>query len=166
MKLLKHIISAMIYSLFLTTCGYIETLERGNPLDNPNTKARIVFENKETITVNVGKETEIRKKIYLKNTGYSAANGVKATFFTTSSFITPISPDTWPTTIDYGNIPAKTNKWVDDKGIEHSYAWTLLYTIRFSVSSKTPKDTQIPINISIVDDSGSRWIDSFNVLVQ
>ena len=161
MKSIKYMVLTVIGSMFLTTCQRIETLKRDNPLDNPNTKARIEF-NGYKGNIRLGIVTEM--KISLKNAGKSTAYGVKATYSTTSSYVTTFYTPPWPTTISYGNISSNTVKWVDHNGNNNENFPTP--TVSFSVSNTTPKGTQIPINISIVDDNGNRWTDSFYVPVE
>ena len=100
--------------------------------------------------INNGETVQLR--ITLKNTGSGTVNGAKATFSTTSSFIFYIFPTT---PIDYYNVSSETNRYV-------SYGY---YTIQFTVSDFTPTNTQIPIDISIVDESGNTWTSSFNITV-
>jgi len=94
--------------------------------------------------------------VSLQNTGSSTANAVKATFSTTSSYVSGFTPTSQ---ISYGNISAGSTVW---KG----YSQYSDYAIQFTVSSSTPTNTQIPISISIVDESNNIWSSSFNVTVQ
>ena len=102
----------------------------------------------------VNKGETVRLNVSLKNTGTSTANSVKATFSTSSSYISNLTPTTQ---ITYGNISANSVKW---------YQYESYYVIQFTVSSSTPTNTQIPISISIVDESNNTWLSSFNVTVQ
>ena len=98
----------------------------------------------------------VRLNVSLQNTGSSTANAVKATFSTTSSYVSGFTPTSQ---ISYGNISAGSTVW---KG----YSQYSDYAIQFTVSSSTPTNTQIPISISIVDESNNIWSSSFNVTVQ
>ena len=102
----------------------------------------------------VNKGETVRLNVSLKNTGTSTANSVKSTFSTTSSYISNFTPTTQ---ITYGNISANSVKW---------YQYESYYVIQFTVSGSTPANTQIPISISIVDESNNTWSSSFNVTVQ
>jgi len=111
----------------------------------------------------VNKGETVYLKVNLKNNGSSKAKAVMAAFSTTSSYVSGFSPTT---KIDYDDIAAG--------GIQgYSYGTTGYvpgsynsYTIQFTVSNSTPTGTQIPISISIVDESDNTWSDSFNVPVQ
>jgi hypothetical protein len=101
----------------------------------------------------ISKGETIALSVYLKNTGTSKANGVKATFSTTSPYISGLTPTT---AVNYGTMVAGSSQ----------YSNYIDNYIRFTVSSSTPDGTQIPINISITDESGNVWTDSFNVTVE
>ncbi|NDP22269.1 MAG: hypothetical protein GZ091_14485 [Paludibacter sp.] len=104
----------------------------------------------------VNKGETVKLNIGLQNTGSSTVNGVKATFSTTSQYVSGFTPTSQ---ISYGNISAGSTVW---KGNSQYYD----YAIQFTVSNTTPANTNIPISISIVDESGNTWISSFNVTVQ
>jgi hypothetical protein len=110
----------------------------------------------------VNKGETVYLRISLKNTGTSAAKSVKATFSTTSSYVSGLSP---ATQITYGDILANGVKWASYTGFNIEYESSVDYTIRFTVSNSTPTNTQIPINISMVDESNNTWSSSFNVTV-
>ncbi|MDR1182421.1 MAG: hypothetical protein LBL13_10640, partial [Bacteroidales bacterium] len=103
----------------------------------------------------VDKGETVRLNVSLKNTGTSTAKAVNATFSTTSSYVSSLMPTMQ---VNYGDISANSVKWYSQ--IEK------YYVIQFTVSSSTPTNTQIPINISIVDESNNTWSSSFNVTVQ
>ena len=124
-------------------------------------KYTVYFDSNNNKIVNPGETIQL--KISLKNTGSSAAKGVMATFSTGSSYISNFSPTTQ---INYGDISSNTVKWADYTGYNSQYETYLDYTIKFTVSNSTPTGTQIPISISIVDESDNTWSDSFNVPVQ
>ena len=112
--------------------------------------------------VNKGETIELR--VSLKNTGSSTAKAVKATFSTTSSYISGFTPTAQ---VNYGDILAYGTKWADYAGSSGTSDYYLnYYTIKFTVSSSAPTNTQIPINISIVDESNNTWSSSLNVTVQ
>jgi len=171
MKSIKYIIISIVGSLFLTAC-----VKRDNPHDEKN--AILEFDSyrlRKLYSVSWGECSNCTYGIIvsLKNTGTGDAKDVKATFSTTSSYVNYFDPKY---KITYYNIAAGKVKW----------AWTDLavpyagvdpeseppptrraYTIQIAFSSYSmPIDTQIPINISIVDDSGNTWTDSFSVPVQ
>jgi len=101
--------------------------------------------------INQGERVGLR--VTLKNVGTSKANGVMATFSTASSYVSNFSPTT---PVSYGDISA-------------GGSYTVIYSdyiIRFTVSNAAPADTEIPINISMTDESGNTWTDSFSVTVQ
>jgi uncharacterized protein (DUF302 family) len=117
-------------------------------------KYSVYSDNNEDRIINKGETVGLQ--VWLKNTGTSTAKGVKATFSTSSTYVSSFTPTAQ---ISYGDISAGNSKMVDYIG----YATN--YTIRFTISSSTPADTQIPINISITDESGNTWTESFNVTV-
>ncbi|HNQ69535.1 MAG TPA: hypothetical protein PKN32_14240, partial [Bacteroidales bacterium] len=104
----------------------------------------------------INKGETVKLNVSLKNTGSSTAKAVKATFSTTSSYVTGFSPTTQ---VSYGDIASNSVKWYN--GYETYYS-----VLQFTVSSSTPANTNIPINISIVDESNNTWSSSFNVIVQ
>jgi DNA-directed RNA polymerase subunit E'/Rpb7 len=111
----------------------------------------------------INKGETVQLKVSLKNIGTSTANSIKATFTTNSSYISDFSPTGQ---ISYGDIFADGIIWADYNGavyFSESYMYT--YTIRFTVSNTTPVGTQIPINISMVDENNNTWTSGFNVTV-
>jgi hypothetical protein len=110
----------------------------------------------------INKGETVYLRISLKNAGTSAAKSVKATFSTTSSYVSGLSP---AAQITYGDISANGVKWASYTGFNIEYESAVDYTIRFTVSNSTPANTQIPISIRMVDESGNTWTDNFNVIV-
>ncbi|MDR2057531.1 MAG: hypothetical protein LBP83_04485, partial [Dysgonamonadaceae bacterium] len=104
----------------------------------------------------------IKLKVSLKNTGTIAVKSAKATFSTTSSYVSGFSPDT---PISYGDISANKIKWADYQNDNNENESGVTYTIQFTVSNSTPAGTQIPIRISIVDENDNTWEDGFDVTV-
>ncbi len=86
--------------------------------------------------------------VSLRNNGTSTAKGVKATFSTTSQYLSR----------DYGDISVGSIKW-------YNYSQYSDWVIQFTVSNTTPDNTQIPINISIVDECNNTWNSCFNIVV-
>ena len=105
--------------------------------------------------INKGETVSLR--VSLKNVGTSAAKAVKATFSTNSSYVSGFTPTTQ---VSYGTISAGSSVSVRYDGTNYSG-----YTIRFAVSNTAPAGTQIPISISMEDESGNTWADSFSVTV-
>jgi hypothetical protein len=106
----------------------------------------------------VEKGEQVYLQVFLKNIGSGAANSVKATFSSSSSYISGLSPTAQ---IDYGNFTGGQSKYG-----QGGYDFSVYYTIMFTVSSSATAGTQIPINISIVDGSSNTWSESFNVKVE
>jgi hypothetical protein len=126
------------------------------------TNAQIVYDKYSVYSDNnedgiINKGETVGLQVWLKNSGTSAARGVKATFSTTSSYVSGFTPTTQ---VNYGDISAGNSVVVSYDGYSN------YYTIRFTVSSSTPVGAQIPINISITDESGNTWTESFNVPVE
>ena len=118
------------------------------------TRAKIVFDKYFVRTVNnngIVNKGEVNLEVYLKNSGLSTAMGVKATFSTTSLYVSNLSPTT---PIIYGNISAGRSEN------------NVVNTVKFTGSNSTPSGTQILIRINIVDESDNTWTDSFNIPVQ
>jgi len=168
MKTLKYIFIAIVGSLVFTACEDIEflNLKRDNPLDGKNNAnmqngVAIKFDNYYVYSDNngdkiVNKGETVKLNIGLKNTGTSNATAVKATFSTTSSYVSGFSPTS---AVNYGNISVGSTVW---KGSSQYYD----YAIQFTVSNTTPANTNIPISISITDGSGNTWTESFDVIVE
>jgi hypothetical protein len=114
----------------------------------------IVSDNNNDGIANKGETIYLR--VYLANNGSSTAKGVKATFSTASLYVSGLSP---ATAMNYSDISAGQNKYV------YTSSSPDYYTIKFTISNTTPNNTQIPINISIVDESNNTWTESFNVTV-
>jgi hypothetical protein len=98
----------------------------------------------------INKGETVGLEVWLKNTGTSTANGVYATFSTTSMYVDYI----FEHSCYYGDIPEGTST--------NGNYYDAIY---FTVSSSAPAGTQIPINISITDWSGNTWTESFTVPV-
>ncbi|MDR1654263.1 MAG: hypothetical protein LBS01_11595 [Prevotellaceae bacterium] len=112
----------------------------------------------------INKGESVRLNVSLKNTGTSMAKAVKATFSTTSSYVSGFTPTSQ---VNYGDITAYGVKWADYQGNNGTYeGYAYYYTVKFTVSSSTPTNTQIPISISIVDESNNTWSASFSVTVE
>ncbi len=169
MKIFIYI--TLLVGLIFSSCEkIIPDLPRDNPLDGKNdslmvegvsvkySSSDIVSDNNNDGIINKGETVYL--KIYLVNNGTSTANSVKATFSISSSYVSQLSPTTQ---VSYGDISAGGTQY-GQTGYTPSY--TDYYTIKFTVSSSTPTNTQIPINISITDESGNTWTSSFNVTVQ
>ncbi|MDR1973045.1 MAG: hypothetical protein LBQ31_00020 [Bacteroidales bacterium] len=106
----------------------------------------------------INKGETVKLNVSLKNTGSNIARSVKATFSTTSTYISGLSPNT---PINYGDIFSGSTVWKDG-----SYYYYDGYAIQFTVSNSIPNNTQIPINISIVDKNSHTWLSDFNVTVE
>ena len=153
MKSIKYIIYAVIGSLFLTNCE-IETLKRDNPLDERKDMKKGIALKFYSYSVfsnyNVNQGERIVLSISLKNHGKNEAKRVWSLCSTTSAHVS----DFYSQTTIWGDIPAGRTVWDDT------------WTIQFTVSNTVPAGTQIPINISMADDDGNEWSDSFNVPVE
>ncbi|MDR3133320.1 MAG: hypothetical protein LBU42_04775 [Prevotellaceae bacterium] len=103
----------------------------------------------------VNKGETVGLQVWLKNTGTRAAKGVEALFSINSPYVSNFTPGTG---IDYGDIAIGETVM--------AYFYVNYSTIQFTVSSSTPEGTQIPISISIVDESDNTWTSSFNVAIQ
>ena len=168
---MKKTVLIIIASLCLISCKKWN-LERDNPLDGKNNanmqdnvslkfdSYSVAYDNNNDGIVNKG-ET-IYLFVNLKNNGVSVANAVKATFSTTSSYISGFSPTTQ---VDYGNISTgRTQSYgFGQTNYTPNYGY---YTIKFTVSNSTPKGAKIPINISITDENSNTWTSSFEVTVE
>ena len=176
---MRKIFFILIAGLCLTACTEFDNIEflnlkRDNPLDGKNNSDlkggidlkfdtySVYKDNNNDEIINKGETVELR--VCLKNTGSGTANAVKATFSTTSSYVSGFTPTAQ---INYGDISAYGTKWADYAGSSGTSDYYLnYYTIKFTVSNSVPANTQIPINISSVDESNNTWQSSFNVTVQ
>jgi uncharacterized repeat protein (TIGR01451 family) len=166
---MKKTFLILISCLCLAACDKYEflNLKRDNPLDGKNDAEMkngvnlkldtfsVYSDNNGDKIINNG-ET-VRLRVWLKNTGTSTANSVKATFSTTSTYVSDFKPTTQ---LNYGNLATEESVWSYNTSISSNY------TIQFTVSLSTPAGTQIPVNISITDESGNVWTDSFTVTVE
>jgi len=115
----------------------------------------VVGDNNNDGVINKGETVYL--KVYLANNGSSAANSVKATFSTSNSYVSLFAPTTQ---VNFSNIAAGNTQYGST-----GYATNGYYTIKFTISSSAPTNTQIPINISITDESMNNWNDSFSTTV-
>jgi hypothetical protein len=106
----------------------------------------------------VEKGETVYLQVFLKNIGSGTASRVKAAFSTSSAYVSNFLP---ATQVDYGNFSGGVSKYG-----QGGYDFSVYYTIKFTVSSSTPANTQIPISISLADGGGNTWTQSFNVAVQ
>jgi uncharacterized protein (DUF302 family) len=125
------------------------------------TNAQIVYDKYSVYSDSNGDEIvnngeTVGLQVWLKNIGTSAAKQVKATFSTANPYASSLTPTTQ---INYGDMAAGSSEMADYNG------YSTRYTIQFTISSSMPAGTQIPINISITDESGNTWTESFNVTV-
>jgi len=167
MKTVKYILLAIVAVSVFSACDKYEflNLERDNPLDGKNNAnmqngVAIKFDSYYVYSDNnnddiINKGETVKLNISLKNTGTTDASNVKATFSTTSQYLSGLTPTSQ---VSYGNISAGSTVW---KG----YGQYSDYAIQFTVSNTTPANTNIPISISIVDESGNTWTANFNVTV-
>ena len=166
----------ILLTFFLSSCDKIN-LKRDNPSDGKNVvnkdstnttkKAGIVFSRYVIASDNnsdgiVNKGETIGLIVYLKNTGSSTANKVKASITCTSSFVSSLSPTTAVNYQDdyYSNYISS--------GSESTYGnyTSGNNTLTFNVSSTIPSGTILTFNISITDESNNTWSDSFTITVQ
>jgi PII-like signaling protein len=156
---MKKIIYLTIISLICVSCD----LERDNPLDQgstPHAGVKIEFASYSIYSDNNGdrlinKGEKIQLNVSLKNTGSSTAKGVKASFSTTSTDISGFSMYQNAGEMTYGDISAGSTK-----GSTGYY-----YDLQFTVSNTAVAGTQIPINITITDESNNSWSESFSLSV-
>jgi len=162
-------ILGLLICIILSSCGkIIPDLPRDNPLDGKNDTSMvdgvsikyssysIVGDDNNDGIANKGETVFIN--VNLINNGTSAANAVKATFSTDNSNVSLLSPTGQ---ISYGDISAGSSA-----SGSSGYATSGTYTIKFKISSSTPNNTQIPININIIDESGNMWTSSFSITVE
>ncbi|WP_047451633.1 membrane lipoprotein lipid attachment site-containing protein, partial [Alistipes sp. ZOR0009] len=176
---MRKILFIIIAALCLSSCSGIDNIEflnlkRDNPLDGKNNSEltnridlkfdnyTVYKDNNNDGIINKGETVELR--VCLKNTGSRTANGVKATFSTTSGYVSGFTPTSQ---VNYADIPANSKKWADFAGVSNASDFYLsYYTIKFTVSNTTPVNTVIPINICITDENSNTWTSSFDVKVE
>ena len=176
MKLYRYVVHALVCCLFLLSCDKMDfdnfpNLKRNNPLDGKNNSNTVkgvsikfdsysvVYDNNSDEIVNKGETVYLF--VNLKNNGSRNSNNIKATFTSSSSYISGLTPTSQ---VDYGSISAGS---IQSYG-NGEYATTPSYdsyTVKFTVSNTTPSNTKIPITITITDESGNTWTDSFEVVV-
>ena len=122
----------------------------------------LVADNNKDGVINPGETAYLQ--VYLKNTGSSQANTVKATISTTNSYVSGLGPTslvTYGTLISGGEILGDYNShYYGNNGL------AVEYTVSFTVSSTTPSGTSIPLSLNIIDAEGNTWTDTFTVTVQ
>ena len=140
----NYSISPLIWSSRIYRCDYY----------NLDTKAySINSDNNEDETINKG-ET-IKLNVRLKNTGTSTVKGLKTTFTTTSEYVTGFASTA---NLNYGDISSGSWSW-------YGNSQTYYNVIQFTVKTNTPDNTIIPINVSMVDESGNKWTSLFYLKV-
>lgn len=102
----------------------------------------------------INKGESIRLNLVVKNTGISTAKGVKVSVTSSNSYVSNISNYYSVggfTDVSFGDVSA--NEEVSKNGLS------------FNVSSNTPNGTVISFNLSMEDQYGNSWSDSFSVTV-
>lgn len=176
MKKMARLLMAMLVLVIFAACESLDTndlinLKRDNPLDknnNANTQGGIqikfdsftvVYDDNDDEIVNKGETVYLF--VNLKNSGTKPATSVKASFSSSSNYITALSPTT---EVEYGDISAGGNQnYSYGKYGEAPNYYS--YSVKLTVSESTPNNTKIPIGINITDGSGHSWTDSIQVTV-
>ena len=165
-KIVKYIFLAITSCWVFISCEKYEflNLKRDNPLDganNTNMQGGVALKFAECYVSSdnngdgkVNKGETVKLNVSLKNTGSSTAKGVKATFSSTSQYVSDFSPTMQ---VSYGDITANSVKWYNNS----KYS----YILEFTIANSTPENTDIPIEISIRDESNNTWTSSFVVTV-
>ena len=104
----------------------------------------------------INKGETIKLNVSLRNDGTSTVKGLKTTFTTTSDYVTGF---TSTANLNYGDISPGYTSWF-------GYGQTSYNVIQFTVKTTTPDNTIIPINVSMVDESGNTWSSSFDLVVK
>lgn len=103
---------------------------------------------------------EVALQVWLRNTGLSDANLVKAAFSTDNSYVSNFYPQTQ---IKFGTILKETTKMVNYNGYRDKRN---LYTIRFTVNPSIPEEMQVPVYVEIEGRNDKIWRDTFYVAVR
>ena len=160
----KKIIFLSTFLILLIASCKIPDLPRNNKLDeynNPKVYINGILLKYDTYLINsdnnadrtVNRGEKIKLNVKLKNIGTNKAESVKATFSSTSEYITGFNSKE---NIVYGNINPGSSKY---------YNSSIDNVIEFNVKSTTPDNTIIPINVTMVDGSGNTWTSIFNLTV-
>jgi hypothetical protein len=109
----------------------------------------------------VNKGETIGLRVYLKNTGTSAANNIDALITCSNSYVSSLNPSYAITFSD---------NYYDDKispGNESYYGgYPNTNTLTFHVSDQTPTNTILTFILNIEDEFGNIWTDSFDITVK
>ena len=104
----------------------------------------------------VNKGESVQLQLYLKNTGTSTANKVRASVSCTSSYVTGLSPTN--NSFYYGGFSYNSDYIGSGKeGYDYDNK------LSFTVSNSTPVGTVLTFNLNITDDSGNTWTDKFTI---
>ena len=163
----------LAFLILLTSCVKLEwDLKRDNPGDtnqNINGEAPFIkFSKFEVVADNngdgvVNKGESIKLKVFLKNTGRTQANVVRATITTTNNYISSLIPTTQ---VPYNNSSSYYD-YIASGDERYGYFAGAYpdYTLSFNVSDLTPNGSVIIFNLSISDEAGNTWSDQFTVIV-
>ncbi len=107
----------------------------------------------------VNKGENVSMKITLKNTGMSQVNNLKATITSNSPYITNLKNGDSQSYLMLGSLDYVSSGTLAFISNPDNY-------LSFDVSSTAPIGTNITFNITMTDDIGNIWTDSFNVTVE
>jgi len=158
--------------MLLLSC---KKLPRDNPLDKHNdgdnveagivlefSKYQVVYDDNSDGIINPG-ET-IYMQVYIKNSGKTVANGVKASISCDENGITNLYPTT---EVDYNSGIGSSRIYPggEDYG---DYGYTPdyhTYTVKFKVSTTIADGEELTFNLHISDEEGNEWDDQFIIEV-
>lgn len=185
-----HICIISFLLLFVTSCDkIIPDLPRDNPLDttgstNTNDKRLIFYSYKVTCkyesgSVTYSEENAVKPgdRIYLwlnvKNIGGANLSGVRATITSSSDLVqlTELPSGEYikltegSETNDYINSSSIGYATITDGQYYMSAPNYSAYGVEFKVSNTAVSGNQIPFTISMHDNSGGSWTETFNVVV-
>jgi hypothetical protein len=112
----------------------------------------------------------INLNIYLKNTGTSRSNNVKATVSSLSPYVSNLAPTSKILFNDGGTsgyIDPGESRYSNDHSAYSNGCSSYRYTtISFNISPSTPLNSIITFDLNIEDESMNTWTDSFTITVK
>jgi hypothetical protein len=120
----------------------------------------VYYDNNSNQKVNPGETPKL--KVYLKNTGSSVANKVRAAITCTSSFVSSLTPTGQVVYSYFGGT--SSYDYIEPNG--EGYTSGINLYPAFVVSPSTPAGTVLTFSFAITDEMTNSWSDTFTVLVE
>ena len=103
--------------------------------------------------------------IKLINSGSRGTDGLSVTL-STEDIYTTIDNDSPTSSTTYGRIDGSSSSWARSTTTEFYYGYSDSYCFRFTIDNSCPADHVVTFNISMTDDYGNNYDDSFTITVR